>query len=343
MRIEVFSGVDATNSKILTELGKQSRAVFSSKEPTCFYTVTGQWPIISDLYSSCMVSPGDLTASALQGLQTFVKPIGDLASLSSDSLFPLLADLHKVGIDAFFVPDVLNNIYVDGGDNYLVLWMSGISLSPASYNDGNATQKLASKINNVLSLVYKDATYARADNVVALEGRLANITIEPEEWQDFLDVTTVQQLNAITSMDYFTYVNNLLPTVNASLDDPIMVSVDAFFANLAPVLNNTELQTVQDYLMWRSYVSLVFPTDSTLNMTLRSRKVCHQNICLFIAQLPLKIRDMLHAEFIDGDSFASRFTVEKQQAYCTDAVDSLLGDYIGLLFSTKYARMFFFV
>lgn len=182
--------------------------------------------------------------------------IHQLKSTSPQDLFPVLAQLHLVGSDAFFVPGVMNNIFQDGSANYLQLTMGGLAFGNPAYYVKENLQVLVNATRDVLvGVLNLSVTNAlpRAQAAANLEFAIASIWGEPETYQEYLPMMTLAQLSLQTGADYTIYTDAL--SLSLASSDQVIVSVPSFFQNLTNLIAQSTLQAVHDYLVFHSFLT----------------------------------------------------------------------------------------
>eukprot|EP01113_Clastostelium_recurvatum_P032527 TRINITY_DN4194_c0_g1_i1.p1 TRINITY_DN4194_c0_g1~~TRINITY_DN4194_c0_g1_i1.p1 ORF type:complete len:773 (-),score=130.52 TRINITY_DN4194_c0_g1_i1:64-2301(-) len=331
MLIPTFTTIEANNNQILEEI------------------VNNQWPIINDFYTSCVQNQDDIDADTLLQLGYLMdSKINVLPSTQDSDLLPVLASLHYMGVDAFFNPGVLENIFgEDNPLNHLMLNLGGFTQA-VNYSQPDAPLSVGylAEISSVIELFNNISNVPEvASNIFNLEGALANIV--PQDIEDITDVyvnmTYGEFKSSVTSLDFDTYIDGL--ELGSTIKDTtvIIVSVPGFFTSLANVTSNADLATVKYYLQWRLVLSLfsynVLGEDSLKFATAYVHKASMRRANMHSKSLNAILRDRFPSPIPDQanvETSTSAYTPTPLQTQeCVSITTSLLGDFVGLLFSQQ--------
>jgi len=289
--------------------------------------VNGQWPLISDLYQSCMQDPDYVADDTAETLQFVIDQNTMVNETTASTVLPTVAALQAMGVDAFFAISQMDNIFAEGSDNYLQFMQSGIS--SIDYTDANMVGNYTALIAQVLN-VFMNITNARASAVVNLEYTLFNISGNPETYEEAYVNMTFSEFQNVTGYDFSSYISAL--QVNVSGSDIVIVTTPSFFAELGSAINAAGAQGVSDYLAWRTIYSLALASSFPVNFPPSLVDLASELKSLEFVNPRKAARSIVNKEYL-REFTATQYSAA--QLACIDSVDTLLSDFVGLLFDLQ--------
>eukprot|EP01112_Ceratiomyxa_fruticulosa_P017285 TRINITY_DN5357_c0_g2_i1.p1 TRINITY_DN5357_c0_g2~~TRINITY_DN5357_c0_g2_i1.p1 ORF type:complete len:769 (-),score=136.58 TRINITY_DN5357_c0_g2_i1:65-2371(-) len=335
MYIPSFQIIDQQNTEIIENL------------------VSEQWPLISDLFQSCTQNPQAIETDTIETLTPYINSINNLQSAQDAQLLPLLAQLHVIGIDAFFVPGYIDNIFENTPNrlNHLILEEGGLS-EYINYNDTTDLEELAQAVGYTLQLFNPNLTNSELTSatieVIDFEVQIAMIHSDPEDFSDYLvNMTYAQFKQFFTNFDFDYYIQGIGLGNVITPSTTVIAAVPYFFNNLQNVIQKNPLSTIQYYLQWRLLYSLldfdVLPVQNLYTKspdfaksTLSQLTKISQSVSTSILPQYEKVVHITPAKNNFKKNRSNTYVPSDDQiATCTDLVNELLGDFVGLLFSEK--------
>jgi putative endopeptidase len=288
--------------------------------------VNDQWPLINDLYMSCMASDAALTQDSQATLQKLVDMVQTLNSTDAASVFSMLATLHPMGVQAFFQPTQMENIFQS---NSLINLVFSESTFPLDLTAPKTQAQIAALIQQTVSDYVTGFDMQRAINVVTMEAAINNLYVEPDEYVDLLVNMSWPDFLALTKVDYSVYTNLIGVSLNQS--DIVIVATPQYMAGITQFFGSN-VTTFADYLAWRTIFSYqyqypVFPDSSLAALDSETRAQLQKGFKR--SERSLLDFEALRPHLTTATSFSA------QQITCIDAVDTLLGDFLGLIFAMK--------
>lgn len=200
----------------------------------------------------------------LTPVQTWLKDIGNVSS--PFELAMVLADLHMIGIDAFFAfgpqPDLKNSTM-----NVATMQQAGLGLPERGYyigedeNNKKLRQAYQSHVASTFELLgYEDSeAQSAAEDVLFVETALARGSMPLEEIRDaskqYNPTTRSDFVDAFPSM-YFSIYFDLLPECPDF--ETLNVAQPYFFKALDELVVQEPMEAIRHYLQWR-FISNVSP------------------------------------------------------------------------------------
>lgn len=212
---------------------------------------------IRDFYNSGM----DSVAINERGYSELI-PYFDMIDRMSDKsqLAALIGQLHNVGFKPFFVSGSYTD-FKNADRNIMLIFQGGISLPVRDLYLIEETQEIRDKyvehITKMFQLTGTDADLAaqKAQHVLAFETELAKNSLPIEECQDpnnLYHITSRKELQAFTPLfDWGTYFE----TIGAPAFDSLNVASPDFIASLNGIIQETDFNTIKDYLKWKVITS----------------------------------------------------------------------------------------
>jgi predicted metalloendopeptidase len=243
-----FSTIDLNNQEILKAiLTDYSRGGGSPSNPHS--------GLLGDFYSSCM-NEQNIEAKSLGELQNKINDIDLLKDIRS--LAPLLAQLHRRGVQAFFEfgqeQDAKNSSLVIG-----VADQGGLGLPDRDFylKDESKMSQIRQLYREHIKRVFKLLDLPRPDSapdtILSVETALAKVSMsrvdrrKPEQVYHRLDRKGLIQ--RVPDFDWAVYLKNLDPHATDELQAINVVSPE-FFTGLNQLLKTVSLDEVKTYLKW---------------------------------------------------------------------------------------------
>jgi predicted metalloendopeptidase len=288
--------------------------------------VNDQWPLINDLYVSCMANSDDLSADTINSLAQMISTVQTLGSTDAATVLPVLASLHRMGVSAYFQPTQQENIFQSNSLINLLIYEATL---PVDLTSPTTLQAVAKTILQDVNDITSNYSLARATNVANMEAAINALYVEPNDYVDLLVNMTWSDFLSLTGVDYGLYATEIGVVLNNS--DTVIVATPEYVSGLSNFYgSNISLQTLTDYLVWRIIYSFkyqypIFGSDSLVEseMSKQLRKSFKRPSLSFVDSEILRP----HLSYATGFS--------DQQLSCIDNVDSLLGDFMGLIFTLK--------
>jgi len=208
--------------------GKSFSTIYDNNLLTLKEILEEDWPLISPLYQSCM----DLDAVDSRGSSPILPILSAIDSVNDfPSLVIVLANLHQLGVDAFFAPMILAD-FMDPNMMIFHIYQGGLGLPNRDYYFATDSTSLAlvQTYNNVsktyLTLIGETASNAEylANQVYQFEKSLASVSITPEEERDpyaIYHMMTIAQLQGFTPNlpwnSYFSQLNVTISQLNNAI------------------------------------------------------------------------------------------------------------------------------
>lgn len=290
--------------------------------------VTDQWPLINDLYSSCLAPSSYLSLDSSSSLLSLFSYIQTINNTKEEQLFPVLASLHRKGVQAFFVPTQQENILQPGSIIYPLVY--GASLA-VDLTNNKTRQSYVTKVLSSLSPFVSNFTADRAQEVIKLETSLIMIDPQPDDYSDMFVNISWSDFLSLSSLDYSIYAKAV--GYNLSADDTIIVVTPSFFTNLTRLYSDYPLQTITDYLMWRVLYSFQFKFPIIPQESLREEESEIKSKTK--SGIRQNKKNFMNAEVLRPHLTSSASDFTTRELDCIDAVDDLLGDFLGLIFTMK--------
>jgi len=208
---------------------------------------------LGDFYGSCMDD------TSLRGSElTLNSALSDISAIETrELLLASLASLHHSGMSVFF--EMNSTIDENDSSRYIGLMdRAGMGLPDRSYYfpDSESGRKLLESYRSTmirlmtLSGVPKDEAASSAQNVVALETKLAEKAMELAERRDPTRIYHLMSLSDLKSLvpeiSWATYGAQLGLKGNS----PVNVREPDFLKRVGEVLRDAELETLKDYMKW---------------------------------------------------------------------------------------------
>lgn len=298
------------------------------------------WPLSSDFFSSCNGNPS-LILSGIQEVinDTFTQI---LSIKNTVDFWILLAQLHKSGVDALFLPDVIQNIFQANSEIHLLLYQSGITLPPDYYSNQTIVNNLADYIlaTFILSPITgftqndKGKVAFLVNNIIKFEQSLAE-KMRNSPFPHSLSFTSYSAFQAQANLSIDPYFTFLGVKLNANSLVALMESSYFTYNGFPSVLASTELVTYQYYLLWRVFLKYyqlgfipvpVYSNSKLEQMKLKDPRALKTELTFFNNQkLPSSPLMNPNKKAISLD----------QPTQCLYLLNSFLGDFIGHLFSEE--------
>eukprot|EP00026_Physarum_polycephalum_P004314 Phypoly_transcript_04332.p1 GENE.Phypoly_transcript_04332~~Phypoly_transcript_04332.p1 ORF type:complete len:714 (-),score=121.16 Phypoly_transcript_04332:26-2167(-) len=287
--------------------------------------VNDQWPLINDLYVSCMSSDAYLTADTINSLKNYITVAQAVNASNITDVQVTLAALHRMGVQAFFVPSQQENIFQFNSTIDLILYDA---IWPYDLSQAGDVQDLATDIYGVVSSL-TNFTQERATNVANMEATIQAFYTSPTTFEEaYVNMTWTAFQALVAPVDYTPYVNAIgLPMTNVST---VVISTPGFLMNVTKLYSSSNPQTIEDYLVWRVLYSLTdsFPVFGSDSLAFTARKGMRE------VKKIAKPHSFINRDFLRPHlEYATQFTTK--QLTCIDSVDQLLGDFLGLIFSME--------
>ena len=208
---------------------------------------------IRDFYNSGM----DSVAINERGYSELI-PYFDMIDRMSDKsqLAKLTGQLHNVGFKPFFVSGSYTD-FKNADRNIMLVFQGGISLPVRDLYLVEEIQEIRDKyvehITKMFQLTGIDAALAaqKAQHVLAFETELAKCSLPIEDCQDpnnLYHIMSRGELQASTPIfDWDTYFD----AIGAPAFDSLNVASPDFITALDGIINNTDFNTIKDYLKWK--------------------------------------------------------------------------------------------
>lgn len=323
MYIPIFSEVQYDNYIVLNEI------------------VNDQWPLVNDLYSSCMISDSQLNQDSLQTLTKILTNVQNLNSTSFSDLFPMLASLHRMGVQAFFTPTQQQNIFQS---NSLIYFLVYDATFPMDLTDPRTITLVAAEILSSMKVFIPSFSSSRALKVAQLEASINNAFVEPETYDEYLVNMTWAEFLTLTGVDYNFYTSAI--GLNLQPNDTVIAAPPSYFRNITQFYTGASLQTIVDYLSWRVLFSYQyqFPVFSSSLVGLEKNSEIENKIKENSNSKKQKFVDSTFKKnskknFVDPEILKTHIGATSdftpKQLDCITAVDTMLGDFLGLIFTMK--------
>lgn len=246
-----FSGIDDENKVVLREIVKKD------------------WPVIGTLYDACM----DTTTLDKVGIHDFAQQFYIMISNAQEES-EVLSNLRQFGINAFFESGIGVDFH-DPSTNLIQLGQGGLTLVKDNYSNKKILKEFesfASKMieffENGINLNLRPYTSYddRAARVVALESKLADISLAPDALRDPVasyNKFTIEDFSKLTDFDfeqYFIRLAKVFELKDVSSSTEIVVDNPIFFKQLLTVLTTLDKADLLDYYIvhvMRSFASLL--------------------------------------------------------------------------------------
>ncbi|KAJ3168821.1 Endothelin-converting enzyme 1 [Geranomyces variabilis] len=324
-----FTRLMQDNYRVLRRVLESPYAADPALEPEDAASNVENFRKIQDFYQSCLnVTQIEAleTLPLLQVLETLTAhfPLaGDNSNSNSTDLKRLMASaasLHDIGVAALFESAVGQNDK-HPQQNVIGLAQSGLSLPSRDYyqNDlfvSTLQQSVEGVLLKLAPLLRDNSTdsHVRAQNVVAFELKLSNISQAESELSDPVATYNPYTIAALSQAfpplpweHYFDlrFPDPPFPPATAGPDTEIIVSTPKYFKQLGALVAGTPPQALQDYFLW-------------------------QLVAAFGNQLPAEFKRLLDPlGVISGRQAASE---KPRWQTCVGVVDSGLGDLLGRWF-----------
>src|SRR5579859_2514794 len=265
---------------------------------------------IGDYYASCM----DTDAIDRKGLKPLQSELDRFAALKDKrELTPLLAHLELISVGAFFGVGEQQD-FKDASRQIAVVGQGGLGLPERDYyfRTDDAAKKTRAEyvqhITNMLKLLGQPQAQAADDaqKIMQLETALAKVSLDitsqrdPQKIYHMMSVADLQKL--APAVDW----SQLLHEANFPQVSELNVAMPDFFQGLSPIIEATDLKTIQAYLRWQ----LLHNTD------------------------PLALPKGFDEESFDFNQKRLLGSPEQRPRWkrCVDATDSALGEALGQVY-----------
>eukprot|EP01111_Echinosteliopsis_oligospora_P003460 TRINITY_DN1545_c0_g2_i2.p1 TRINITY_DN1545_c0_g2~~TRINITY_DN1545_c0_g2_i2.p1 ORF type:complete len:753 (+),score=188.09 TRINITY_DN1545_c0_g2_i2:29-2260(+) len=300
--------------------------------------VTDQWPLIGDLYSSCMASdpsdfPGDeFIKSILNINEAYITPIN---STQWSEVLPVLAQLHALGSDAFFTPGQMQNLFSDDSFMYLALEQSG---SPIFYTNTTIQREYNMTLAVLDALGVVEGLATRALDVLRVEFALFSIYGDAQTYQEYYVNMSVSEFKTLTNISYNSYIEATLGRTLAD-NETMILSVPSYFAaeNLTALLGELTIQQLKDYLAYRTFVSVMtsvlVASEGIISTPDNFEILPSIKLDKFSQKKKSTIVDMeaIYKSILLSDTNS----ISENQLACINIVNTFLGDFVGLIFTLE--------
>lgn len=186
---------------------------------------------------------------------------------SVEALRPLLADLHRIGLHAFFDIGVLPD-FEDAQAHLLYIGQAGLGLPDRDYylRDDEASQALlnayadhVAKMFSLLGLSSADAESA-SDVVLKLETSLAEMSYTSVQMRDIDLITNKYPIGQVSSLMPGFGLDGYLGDIGASSEVAVNIDNEGFYPGVDALMAETSLDDLKTYLTW----NLLLATGSSL-------------------------------------------------------------------------------
>ncbi|MTJ83514.1 MAG: M13 family metallopeptidase [Telmatospirillum sp.] len=266
-----------------------------------------------DFYAACMDEAG-VEAKGLAPVKDVLDRIDGLADKAA--LFPLLADLHRAGIDAFFAFGSAHD--PENSDRYIAAAdQSGLGLPDRDFyfrKDDKTQQQRAAYVKHVARMFElagdtADVADRRAGTVMALETALAEVSLDRVSRRDPQKVNKPMTLARFESeaagLDWAAYVK----AAGAPAFDRINDQSSVYLSKLGGILAAVPMEDLKSYLRWHAL---------------------HASSKL----LPKAFVDETFAFY--GHTLSGQLALQPRWKRCAQMTDHALGEDLGQLFVAKY-------
>ncbi|WP_114394553.1 M13 family metallopeptidase [Oleisolibacter albus] len=211
---------------------------------------------IADFYAACM----DEKAVEAKGIAPLKPTLDRIAALNDKTaLAPLVAGLHRMGVNALFGFGRMQS-FQDATDTIAVADQGGLGLPDRDFyfkDDEKSKDQRAKYVAHIARMFALagdtvDAAKAKADTVMALETKLAGISMTRTERRDPLKRNNPSSFadfaKLAPGLDWAAYVKD----VGAPAFERMNVNNPAFFTGLETVLAGASLDDLKVYLSWHA-------------------------------------------------------------------------------------------
>lgn len=242
-----FTEIYEDNQKQLRELVKEVSAIENAQQGSVSQK-------IRDMYNSGM----DTTAIEEAGISPIKPELDEISELTSKpEILKYVSKMHRTGLNPFFY------IFAEADQenssmNIAYIYQGGIGLPDVDYYRTNSDdniklrEKYVAHITKMFELAGYEKTDAdkKAQSVLEIETKLAEVSKTRLERRDPLanfNKMTIDQLQESSSnIDWQSYFNNV------GINEPGMINVaqPVFFEGISNVFNDSDTDTLKDYLEW---------------------------------------------------------------------------------------------
>jgi len=208
--------------------------------------------LVGDYYASGMGTT-DIEALNLEPIEPILGRIDALGDVSE--LAPLLADMHRSGMDGFFgvasIPD-----FEDSTVNLLYVGQGGLGLPDRDYylrDDETSLQLLSmyrAHVTAMFTLLDAEDPSGSADGVLSFESAIAEMSYSNVQMRD-VELTTnrVQMPDAATLMPAFGF-DRYLTSIGAGEQSSISIDNVGFYPAIDSLMSSTAITDIKTYLIW---------------------------------------------------------------------------------------------
>ena len=211
-----------------------------------------EWPLLDQLYDSCM-DIDTINSLGYTPIQSLIDSINSITTLNN--YFTVYGQLLSItGISLLF----RIGIEVDSKNptiNLISIQQGGLSLPSPNYYSGtnNLLDQLQTHITDMLSLIGDTDAELHAQQIIDLELRISEFTLNPDQLRDpnfvYNPIHSIGELNSIADLPWIQLFDSANIKYNPS-SLHLNIQVISYIQKIYKLLQSTDIDILKQYTIW---------------------------------------------------------------------------------------------